>query len=237
MSVDNKNTFSPKRTSRRRKGLPCLPASGGSPAEGPVSPARKPRRVPSADARRSKKRLNALLHGITSNSPVIPGMEDEAAWQRHCDGIVASIEPVGGLEEFFAQRLASLLWRLNRIVRYEIAATMLSIDSTAEAVITAENYLAGTNLAEGDIIVPEPEIVEEQRELRILPSDIHLERITKQERHFHRQGPELVRLRRRPCMRSRPFRPDAKATPPTSPASISAVLQPHDHRCLPVPTC
>ena len=168
MSVDNKNTFSRKRTSQR--GEPVL-----SPAEG-VSPARKPRRVPSEEARRSRKRLNALLHGITSNSPVIPGMENEAAWQRHCDGIVASIEPVGGLEEFFAQRLASLLWRLNRIVRYEIAATMLSIDSTAEAVITAENYLAGTNLAEGDIIVPEPEIVEEQRELRILPSDIHLDR-------------------------------------------------------------
>ena len=146
------------------------------------------RRVPSAEARRSRKRLNALLHGITSNSPVIPGMEDEAAWQRHCDGIVASIEPVGGLEEFFAQRLASLLWRLNRVVRYEVAATMLSVEGTAEAVIAAENYLAGTSLAEGGIIVPEPEIVEEQRELRILPSDIHLERITKQERHFHRQA-------------------------------------------------
>ena len=115
-------------------------------------------------------------------------MEDEAAWKRHCDGIVASIEPVGGLEEFLAQHLASLLWRLNRVVRYEVAATMLAIEATAEAVIAAENYLAGTNLAEDDIILPEPEIVEEQRELRILPSDIHLERITKQERHFHRQA-------------------------------------------------
>ena len=172
MSVSNKNTFSPNQN---------IPSK-------PVPRKRKPRRVPSAEARRSKKRLNALLHGITSNSPVIPGMETEADWQRHCDGIVASIEPVGGLEEFFAQRLASLLWRLNRVVRYEVAATMLSVEGTAEAVIAAENYLAGTSLAEGDIIVPEPEIVEEQRELRILPSDIHLERITKQERHFHRQA-------------------------------------------------
>ena len=164
MSVDNKNTLSPKRT---------------SPAKS-VSPARKPRRVPSEEARRSRKRLNALLHGITSNSPVIPGMENEAAWQHHCDGIVASIEPVGGLEEFFAQRLASLLWRLNRIVRYEIAATMLAIEGTAEAVAASDNYLA--------LPSTEPEIVEEQRELRILPSDPHLERITKQERHFHRQA-------------------------------------------------
>ncbi len=115
MSVDNKNTFSPKRTSPAKPAPPAL-----RPAEGP---ARKPRRVPSEEARRSRKRLNALLHGITSNSPVIPGMEDESAWKRHCDGIVASIAPVGGLEEFLAQRLASLLWRLNRVVRYEVAAT------------------------------------------------------------------------------------------------------------------
>jgi hypothetical protein len=43
-------------------------------------------------------------------------------------------------------------------------------------------------MAEDDAVVPEPEIVEEQRELRILPSDHHIERITKQERHFHRQA-------------------------------------------------
>ena len=167
MSVDNKNTLLPKQTTPSR---------------------RKPRRAPSEEARRSKKRLNALVHGITSNSPVIPGMEDEAAWKRHCDGIVASIEPVGGLEEFLAQRLASLLWRLNRVVRYEVAVTMHSIDGTAEAVTISENYRAGTILSEDDFIVPEPEIVEEQRELRILPSDIHLERIMKQERHVHRQA-------------------------------------------------
>ena len=164
MSVDNKNTFSPNQTTPSKPAPPTLRA-----AEGPVSPARKPRRAPSEEARRSRKRHNALLHGITSNSPVIPGMEDEADWKRHCDGIVASIEPVGGLEEFLAQRLASLFWRLNRVVRYEVAAT-------AEAVIASENYLAGTNLAEDGIVLPEPEIIEEQRELRILPPDHHLDR-------------------------------------------------------------
>ncbi len=167
MSVDNKNTFSPKRTST-------------------ATPARKPRRVPSEDARRARKRHNALLHGITSNSPVIPGMETEADWKRHRDGIIASIEPVGGLEEYLAQRVASLFWRLNRVVRYEVAVTMHAIEGTAEAAAVSEMYLAGTNPAEGDII--EPELVEEQRELRILPPDHYLERITKHERHFHRQA-------------------------------------------------
>ena len=171
MSVDNKNTLLPKRTS----------------PSGPAPPKRKPRRVPSEEARRSRKRLNALLHGITSNSPVIPGMENEADWQRHRDGIVASIDPVGGLEEFFAQRLASLLWRLNRVVRYEVSATMIAIEGTAFDVAANQNYLARTNMAEDDVIVPEREIVHEQMELRMLPSEHHLERITKLERHFHRQ--------------------------------------------------
>ncbi|MEX2158651.1 MAG: hypothetical protein WEB04_04540 [Dehalococcoidia bacterium] len=174
MGVDDKNTKTPKRTSAD---------AGAGPGSVPASPAK--RRKPSEEARRSRKRLNALLHGITSNSPVIPGMEDPAAWERHRDAIVASIDPVGGLEEYFANRLASLLWRLNRIVRYEIATTMIALESTALEVTINKNYLAP---GDGEIVVPEPAIVEEQREMRILPSDHHLERITKQERHFHRQA-------------------------------------------------
>ncbi|MCH8064282.1 MAG: hypothetical protein IIC90_00450 [Chloroflexi bacterium] len=183
MSVDNKNTFSPNQTTPSKPVSPALRAAEGR--------KRKPRRVPSGDARRSKKRLNALVHGITSNSPVIPGMEDEAAWKRHCDGIVASIEPVGGLEECLAQRVASLLWRLNRVLRYEVAVTMHSIDGTADALLTSTLYQVSTNLptnvAKEDIIDPGPEVFEDQRELRILPPDPYLERIAKHERHFHRQ--------------------------------------------------
>ncbi len=139
----------------------------------------------------ARKRHNALIHGITSNSPVIPGMEDEAAWKRHVDGIVASIEPVGGLEECLARRVASLLWRLNRVLRYEVAVTMHSVSGTADALFTSALYQVGTNLptnvAKEDIIDPGPEVFEEQRELRMLPSDHLLERTAKHERHLHRQ--------------------------------------------------
>ncbi len=176
MSVDSKNTVLAKQTS---------PAASGVAPKAPAK--RKPRRTLSPEARRSEKRYNALKHGITSNSPVIPGMENEAAWKRHRDGIVASIEPVGGLEECLAQRVASLLWRLNRVLRYEVAATMHSVEGTAGEMATAEIHRAAINPPGEDIVEPGPEVFEEQMELRMLPSDRYLERITKHERHFHRQ--------------------------------------------------
>ncbi len=114
-------------------------------------------------------------------------MEDEAAWLRHRDGIVASLAPEAGLEEFLAHRLASLLWRMNRITRYEVAVTMLHIDDTATDLTIAQSYRAGT-LSKGQFIEPEPETIEEHQQIRILPSDQHIERITKLERHFHRQA-------------------------------------------------
>ncbi len=126
-------------------------------------------------------------------------METEADWKRHCDGIVASLEPVGGLEEYLAQRLASLYWRLNRVLRYEVAVTMHSIEGTADALFTSVLYRARTNVDtkvdKEDIIDPGPAIIEEQMELRILPPDIHLERIMKHERHLHRQALQTLGYR------------------------------------------
>jgi hypothetical protein len=144
------------------------------------------RRGPNTEAGRAAVRLNALKHGITSNSPVIPGMEDETAWRRHRDGIVASLAPEGHLEEVLAERIASLLWRLQRVTRYEIVVTMRHIERAALDVAIADNYAAGT-LSQGDLIEPEPESIEEAQEARILPPDADLDRIFRHETHFHRQ--------------------------------------------------
>lgn len=128
-------------------------------------------------------RLNALKHGITSNSPVIPGMEDDGAWRRHRDGIVANLAPEGHLEEVLAERIAGLLWRLQRVTRYEIVVTMRHIDSAAFDLAVAERYLARAE----EIVEPEPERAQEAREARILPSDSDLARIMRHETHLHRQ--------------------------------------------------
>lgn len=64
-------------------------------------------------------KYNALRHGILSESPVLPNVESEEDWHQFRDSIFESLQPQGGLEGALADRVAALLWRLARIVRYE----------------------------------------------------------------------------------------------------------------------
>jgi hypothetical protein len=61
---------------------------------------------------------NATKHGIFASVPVIPG-ESPEAWEAHRTGVVDSLAPVGLLEVNLAERAALLLWRLQRLARYE----------------------------------------------------------------------------------------------------------------------
>jgi hypothetical protein len=76
---------------------------------------------------------NATKHGIFAAVPVIPG-EDPGAWEAHRAGVVASLSPVGLLEVNLAERAALLLWRLQRLARYEaetITAAMEAVEVPA----------------------------------------------------------------------------------------------------------
>ena len=137
----------------------------------------------SPESARALNRLNALKHAITSNSPVIPGMEDEAAWLRHLDGVLASLAPEGHLEQLLARRIANLTWRFHRVTYYEVAATMRHIDSTATDLGIAANYLSGSE----DIVQPDPDLVREHQQGRLFPSDPDLQRVIRYETHLHRQ--------------------------------------------------
>lgn len=50
--------------------------------------------------------------------PVIAG-EDASVWEAHRAGIVRDLAPAGAIEGALAQRIALVLWRLARVVRYE----------------------------------------------------------------------------------------------------------------------
>ena len=65
---------------------------------------------------------NATFHGIYSAVPVIPGLEADAQWTAHRLGIAATLNPQGQLEEVLVERIAALLWRLRRVLRYETNA-------------------------------------------------------------------------------------------------------------------
>lgn len=64
-------------------------------------------------------RMNALRHGVTAETAVIPFLEDSEDFEAHREGVLESLAPVGNLETILAERVASLLWRLGRATRYE----------------------------------------------------------------------------------------------------------------------
>jgi hypothetical protein len=74
---------------------------------------------PKSEVGKALVACNPVKHGIFADTPVIPGVESEDQWQKHHDGILASIQPMGILETRLAERIASLLWRLNRVTRFE----------------------------------------------------------------------------------------------------------------------
>jgi hypothetical protein len=63
---------------------------------------------------------NAVTHGIFSQAPVVQGVESEEEWEQHREGVIASLSPVGTLEETLAERAALLLWRQARVARFEM---------------------------------------------------------------------------------------------------------------------
>jgi hypothetical protein len=73
---------------------------------------------------------NATRHGIFAAVPVIPG-EDPDAWDAHRAGVVESLAPVGLLEVNLAERAALLLWRLQRLARYEAESVAAAIEAVA----------------------------------------------------------------------------------------------------------
>ena len=64
---------------------------------------------------------NGIRHGMRfrSDVPAIPSWESVDEWVAHRDAIGASLAPVGALETALADRVAGILWRLGRVVRYE----------------------------------------------------------------------------------------------------------------------
>ncbi len=164
---------------------------------------------PKTKAGKAKVARNAVKHGITSPSPVIPGMETEEGWEAHRDGIIESVQPEGYLERELAQNLALHLWQHRRVTRYITAVTAMHVASMEEDFITSAMYLYGVEAveeqAEGkrdDLPEPTEEEIQWRRERRMIPGKINLDTIMRYEGHLQRlwQGTlhelEVIQARR-----------------------------------------
>jgi hypothetical protein len=100
---------------------PAEPLRAVPGSEPPAPPRKKKRPGPKTPQSKARLRHNPTRFGIHSADPVIPGIENLDEWRVHREGVIASLAPVGALERKLAERVALLLWRLNRVTAYEQA--------------------------------------------------------------------------------------------------------------------
>ncbi len=89
---------------------------------------------PRSPAGKAVVRLNNFRHGLRCTLPVVPDVEHAADWEEHLAGVLDSLGPAGALEEALAGRVALMLWRLNRVVRYETSMIAVAQDKAREDV-------------------------------------------------------------------------------------------------------
>jgi hypothetical protein len=75
---------------------------------------------PRTAAGKQRSSLNALRHGLTAASAVLPS-EDQAAYDAHRRGFFDEYQPATPTETQLTQELADTAWRLNRIPSLEAA--------------------------------------------------------------------------------------------------------------------
>jgi hypothetical protein len=81
---------------------------------------------PRTEAGKQRSKLNALRHGLTGHTIVLP-TEDHDAYQRHTHGLFDHFQPAGALEQQLVQSLADTSWRLNRVAALETNLFSLGI--------------------------------------------------------------------------------------------------------------
>jgi len=102
---------------------------------------------------------NAIKHGIFSQHLLLDD-EDPESYENILSGLVKSLTPEGTLESVFVERVATTLWRQQRLIRAERAITEMQIspESVAEEV--------GNKVGRGQYSLNplQPEELEEQSE-------------------------------------------------------------------------
>jgi hypothetical protein len=87
---------------------------------------------PRTDSGKQRSSINALRHGLTAASAVLPS-EDQAAFDAHRRGFFDEYQPATPTETQLVQELADTSWRLNRIPLLE--AALLSKDPSPQTLI------------------------------------------------------------------------------------------------------
>jgi hypothetical protein len=77
---------------------------------------------PRTDAGKERARMNAVKHGLSAETPVLPD-EDAAAFARHRDALLADMSPRGEVELVLAETFVSATWKRQRCERADTGLT------------------------------------------------------------------------------------------------------------------
>jgi len=81
---------------------------------------------------RAAVRLNGVKHGLQAETLILPG-EKESDFTDLLQSFEAEHQPAAPLEEALVRRLASAVWRQNRLYRFEAGFLAASLDKLADA--------------------------------------------------------------------------------------------------------
>jgi hypothetical protein len=90
---------------------------------------------PKTEAGKHRSSLNALRHGLTGHTVVLPA-EDLDAYNAFTQQLFDELKPIGLLEKQFAQIIADTSWRLNRIPALESNLSALGFDEHKNSIKT-----------------------------------------------------------------------------------------------------
>ncbi len=100
---------------------------------------------PRTEAGKQRSSLNALRHGLTGQTVVLP-TDDLVAYKLHCKGFHDQYQPKNPTEVQLTQTVADLSWRLNRATAIETNLLSLGVTEHSHSV-DAENHQVNTALA------------------------------------------------------------------------------------------
>ena len=98
---------------------------------------------PRTPAGKQRSSLNALRHGLTGHTVVLPS-EDLSAYQHHLQRFIDQFQPKGALEEQLVQSLGDTTWRLNRVPAVEATFLTLGTEDQLQSVGSNEPRAAAT---------------------------------------------------------------------------------------------
>jgi hypothetical protein len=88
---------------------------------------------PRTEAGKQRSKLNALRHGLTGQTIVLP-TEDHSAYQRHSQSFLDECQAKGAIETQLVQSLIDTSWRINRVAAVETNLFSLGITEMEERI-------------------------------------------------------------------------------------------------------